>query len=341
MTRHVIVGKGPIGSTLARQLAAAGGEVLVLSRTGSPDEPTTPGTGAGASPGAGAGTGTGTGQPIRHAAVDSADAAALTRAAQGADVLYNCVNPAYHRWPTLWPPIADAMLTAAESTGAVLVTTGNLYGYGAGTQLMREDSPLSSTESKGLVRAAMWREAERRHRDGRVRATEVRGSDYLGPAAQAQSHAGPRLLSPLLAGRPLHPIGAADVPHTWTYLPDFARALAAAGSTEAAWGRAWHVPSPEPLTFRQLATMFADAAGAPSPRIRPLTMTAVRLLGIGSPMLREVYAMGYQFVEPFVMDSTLSQGALGLTPTPWGTIVAETLAWWGSRSPDSPSTTRH
>jgi nucleoside-diphosphate-sugar epimerase len=324
MTRHVILGKGPIGSTLARQLADAGHEVLVLSRSGAPSAPSAHGT-----PDASAES------PIRHAAVDSADAAALTSAAQGADVLYNCGNPAYHRWPTDWPPIADAVLAATEATGAVLVTTGNLYGYGAGTQLMREASPLASTETKGLVRIAMWREAERRHRAGRVRATEVRGSDYVGPGALDQAHAGPRMLEPLLAGRTLHPIGASDVTHTWTYLADFARALAAAGATEAAWGRAWHVPSPQALTFRQLATLFADAAGAPEPRIRPLPMTAVRVLGIGSPMLREVFAMGYQFVEPFVMDSTVSQGVLGVAPTPWDTIVAETLAWWSGRSTDS------
>ena len=326
MTRHVILGKGPIGSTLARQLADAGGDVLVLSRSGAPS--------------AHGMTRESADSPVRHAAVDSADAAALSRAARGADVLYNCVNPAYHRWPTDWPPIADAILAAAESTGAVLVTTGNLYGYGAGTQLMREDSPLASTETKGLVRMAMWREAERRHRDGRVRATEVRGSDYVGPGALGQAHAGHRMLAPLLAGRPLHPIGASDVPHTWTYLPDFARALTAAGATEAAWGSAWHVPSPQALTFRQLATLFADAAGAPQPRIRPLPMAAVRLLGIGSPMLREVFAMSYQFVEPFVLDSTRSQGVLGLTPTPWDTIVAETLAWWGSQSADSRTAAR-
>jgi nucleoside-diphosphate-sugar epimerase len=327
MTRHVILGKGPIGSTLARQLADAGHEVLVLSRSGAPSAPSAPS--AHGTPDASAES------PIRHAAVDSADAAALTSAAQGADVLYNCGNPAYHRWPTDWPPIADAVLAATEATGAVLVTTGNLYGYGAGTQLMREASPLASTEAKGLVRIAMWREAERRHRAGRVRATEVRGSDYVGPGALDQAHAGPRMLEPLLAGRTLHPIGASDVTHTWTYLADFARALAAAGATEAAWGRAWHVPSPQALTFRQLATLFADAAGAPEPRIRPLPMTAVRVLGIGSPMLREVFAMGYQFVEPFVMDSTVSQGVLGVAPTPWDTIVAETLAWWSGRSTDS------
>src|SRR3712207_9184932 len=62
--------------------------------------------------------------------VDASDADALTAATRGAVALYNAVNPAYHRWATDWPPVAAALLTAAERTGAVLVTMGNLYGYG-------------------------------------------------------------------------------------------------------------------------------------------------------------------------------------------------------------------
>jgi nucleoside-diphosphate-sugar epimerase len=324
MTRHVIVGKGAIGATLAQHLADAGQEVLVVSRSGATGELGRDAERAG----------------IRHVALDASDPAALGGAARGADVLYNCLNPAYDRWPTDWPPLANALLTAAEDTGAVLVTAGNLYGYGAGTQLMREDSPLATTETKGSVRVAMWREAERRHRAGRLRATEVRGSDYLGPRALGAAHAGSRMLQPLLAGKTLRPIGAADVPHTWTYLPDFARALASAGSTEAAWGAAWHVPSHDALTFRELATRFAAAAGVPAPRIRPLPLAAVRALGVVSPMLREIAAMGYQFVEPFVMESAQSRRVLGVAPTPWDTLVAETLAWWRGRSGSAPASAR-
>lgn len=324
MSRHVIVGKGPIGTTLAHHLADAGHEVLVVSRSG-----------AGGTPGRD------TGRPgIRHVALEASDAAALSRAAHGAEALYNCLNPAYHRWPTDWPPLANALLIAAQDTGAVLVTAGNLYGYGAGTDPMREDSPLATTETKGSVRVAMWREAERRHRAGRLRATEVRGSDYLGPRALGTAHAGSRMLRPLLAGNTLRPVGAADVPHTWTYLPDFARALACAGRTEAAWGTAWHVPSHEAVTFRQLATRFADAAGAPTPRIRPLPLAMVRTLGVVSPMMREVAAMGYQFVEPFVMESAQSQRVLGFAPTPWDALVDETLAWWRSQSASAPASAR-
>jgi len=312
MSRQVILGKGPIGSTLAAQLAHAGHDVTVISRSGPPAPAAVTGR-------------------VRHVALDATGATALTAAARGAEALYVCVNPAYHRWASDWPPIADAALRAAEASGSVLVTAGNLYGYGPGTHPMREDSPLASTETKGVVRATMWRAAEAAHRAGRVRTTEVRGSDYLGPGAGMGAHAGERLLDPLLAGRRLTPLGSADQPHTWTYLPDFARAMAAAASTPEAWGHAWHVPSPEPLTYRELATRFADAAGAPRPRISPVPMWLVGALRLGQPMMREIHRVRYQFTEPFVVDSSRSQQVLGLAPTPWETIVAETLA---SRSSD-------
>ena len=59
---------------------------------------------------------------VEHRQVDATDADALTAAARGAAALYNAVNPAYHRWATDWPPVAAALLAAAERTGAVLVT---------------------------------------------------------------------------------------------------------------------------------------------------------------------------------------------------------------------------
>ncbi len=324
MAPHVILGKGPIGRTLAHHLAARGDEVLVLSRSGGGSLPTDDAA---------------VRDRVAWEAVDGADGAALAAAARGADALYNCVNPAYHRWPVDWPPVAAALLTAAERTGAVLVTAGNLYGYGAGTERMTESSPLRSTETKGRVRVTMWQDALRRHEAGVLRTTEVRGSDYLGPDAEQHAHAGPRMLAPLLAGRTIRPIGSADQPHTWTYLPDFAAALAAAADVEAAWGRPWHVPSPEPLTFRQVAERFARTAGAPAPRIAPMSMTAVRALGVFMPMLREIAAVGYQFTAPFVMDSVASQATLGLAPTPWDRVVAETLARW-QRDGDRAGATR-
>lgn len=300
MTRHVIVGKGAVGTTLAHLLADDGADVLVLSRTG--------GTSAGR---------------ITHAAVDATDLNALVAAAQGADVLYNCAAPPYHRWPTDWPPLWAALLDAAAQTGAVLVSVGNLYGYATHGGVMTEDTPLDSTERKGMVRAQMWRDAEARHRAGDLRVTEVRAADYFGPYADSQAMVGPRFLDPLLAGKVVRTIVAVDQPHSWTYLPDLARALVAAGRTPDAWGRAWHVPTAEPLTVRELGSRFVG--DGPAPRIRPMAPVAVRALGLVSPLLREVASVSNHFSEPYVMDTTASAQMLGLVATPWDVAIAETV----------------
>ena len=52
-------------------------------------------------------------------AADARDAETMGRLADGAAVIYNCVNPPYHRWPADWPPIAASVLSAAERSGAV------------------------------------------------------------------------------------------------------------------------------------------------------------------------------------------------------------------------------
>ena len=68
---HVIVGAGPVGRALARRLCAAGASVRVVTRSGR--DLGIPG--------------------VESRAVDASDAAELTAATTGADVLYNCANP--------------------------------------------------------------------------------------------------------------------------------------------------------------------------------------------------------------------------------------------------------
>jgi nucleoside-diphosphate-sugar epimerase len=308
---HVVVGTGPIGTTLAGLLAREGHDVVVVSRS-APATPLADG--------------------VRHEAADVTAPGVLAALARGAEVLYDCAAPPYHRWPTAWPPLHAAFLDAAEASGAVLVTASNLYGHGPVRGPMREDTPLASTEPKGRVRADMWRSALARHEAGRIRATEVRAADYFGPLAGRNTHYGVRLLDPLLAGRTLRPIGDPDTPHAVVFLPDFARALAAAGTTPGAWGRAWLAPHHPAETFRQVVGRLARAAGVEIPRIAPAPRAVLALGGVVSPMLREVARMRYQFTAPFVVDSSLSERALGLSPTPWDEAVGATVAWWRDRA---------
>lgn len=302
MGKHVVVGSGQVGTHLATKLLAQGHEVTVVTRSGSGP--------AGAT----------------RVAADVTDRRRLTEVTAGADVLYNCVNPQYHRWLTDWPPMAESFLATAEATGAVLAILGNLYPYGPVTGPMTEDLPLASTNPKAQVRARIWADALAAHEAGRVRVTEVRGSDYFGPGASDQSYLGDRFLVPLRAGRTIKLLWPADMPHSWTYLPDVADALIVAGSDERAWGRPWHVPTADPVSFRQLGERMAAILGRPAPRMTQLPWPLVRALGLFSPMVGELRHVRYQFVAPYELDSSAFQETFGVRPTPLDEALKATLA---------------
>ena len=328
---HVVVGAGAIGRGVAVGLAARGHRVRVVTRSG-----------------------LAVACGVESVAADAANAEAIARLADGATVIYNCANPAYHRWPLDWPPIARSLLDAAEANGAVLVTVSNLYGYGPArgslgvdaydtSHPMTEATPLAASGSKGRVRAQMWRDALAAHREGRLRAVEVRASDYVGPGAA--SVLGERLVPRLLRSKSVSLLGRTDRAHTWSFTQDVARLVVVAGSDSRAWGHAWHAPSNEPRTQREVVEELAHVAGVSQVRVRTLPAALFQGLGLVSPLLRELRETEYQFLDDFVMDSSAARRTFGLEPTPWQEILAATLrayGWTGvaARGSNGPSSPR-
>ena len=302
---HLVIGAGVIGGRVAQLLAERGERVSVVSRSG-------------AGP-----------ADVTRVAADARDAEAMTRLASGAAVIYNCVNPPYHRWPADWPPIAASVLSAAERSGAVLVTLSNLYGYGprAGgydaSHPMTEETPLAATGPKGRVRARVWQDALAAHQAGRVRATEVRAADFVGPGAE--SALGERAVQRIRQGKSVSVLGRADRLHTWSFTEDVAGMLVVAGADPDAWGHAWHVPSNEPRTQRDVISDLGAAAGTGPARVRPVPSTVLAGMGLVWPLMRELRETEYQFRDDFVMDSSAAQATFGLKPTAWEEIVAVTV----------------
>jgi nucleoside-diphosphate-sugar epimerase len=302
--RHLVVGAGPVGRHVAQLLAARGSEVVVGTRSG-----------------------TDTGIPgVTHLVLDAADAEALSAAAAGASVIYNCVNPGdYTRWETVWPPIAAAMLTAAERTGAVYAITGTLYPYGPVDGPMRAGLPDAATDHKGVLRATMWADARSLHQQGRIRAVEVRGSDYVGPGVGDNGHV-TRQLPGLRAGKRAWVIGRKDVPHTFTDVLDVARLLVAAAGDPSSHGRVWHVPSHPARTQQQVLTEMTDALGLPAPKVSSMPRAVLAALGTVVPVMREMNQMSYQWTRPYLLDDSDSRAHFSMEPTPWDEICRRTVA---------------
>ena len=310
MSRHIVVGAGGIGRATATALSAEGHDVVLASRSG---------TGADL-PG------------VRRATVDATDATALAALARGATSLVNAVNPSsYTSWDKDWPPVAAAFVVAAAASGAGLVTVSNLYGYGPVEGAVHPALPLAATGTKGRVRAQMWRDAKAAHDAGRIRATELRASDYFGPGVRPEMSVLQRFVfTPAVAGKTVRPFdGSPDAPHSWTYVPDIAAAAAALATSDTGWGRAWHVPSGMPRSLRQAASDAAAFAGQPDPVIRPVPATVRRLLGLVAPVIRELDETAWQRERPFVIDAHETEAAFGVTATAWEAALAETLTSMG------------
>jgi nucleoside-diphosphate-sugar epimerase len=288
MVQHVIVGAGAVGSATALLLAQRGERVRLVTRHGSgPEHP-----------------------GIERIAADATDAARLTEITTGAAALYNCASPLYHEWFTDWPPLAAAFLTVAERTGAVYAGMSNLYGYGPVDGPITPRLPIAATHPKLRLRAEMWNEALAAHQAGRIRAVEVRGSDYI----EANSILSTVIGKPVLAGKRAYAPGPLDVLHSWTSVHDCAKALVTVAADERAYGQVWFAPTNPPLTVRQLTTRFAQVNGAPRARLTPIPYPVMWVSGLFSPLIKELRTTRYQFNRPFVIDSSATTDTLGLTP---------------------------
>jgi len=238
---HVVTGAGPVGRTIAEQLAAAGHEVRVLTRSGSGPEH----------------------RLVERVAVDVCDEAALRPLLDGAPAVFHCVHAAYTAKAWRLELAANEQSVLRAAAGTVVVFPESLYSYTA----------------------------------------------------------------TVMAGRTVRVLGRADVPHTFTYVPDYARAMITAAGRPYTWGSVLHAPSGPALTQRRLAEAFATAAGTTA-KAATIPAWVLRIGGVVPGPLRELAEMSYQLTAPFVMDSAHSQKLLGLAPTPLVDAARATVDWW-------------
>ena len=267
---------------------------------------------------------------VEVVAADVAEAVAVERACGGAAVVYHCANPPYAKWPELHPPLMESIIEGAAAAGARLVFGDNLYAYGPVDGPLTEDLPHRGTGPNGRTRARIAETLLSAHEAGRIRATIGRGSDFFGPHAHL-STVGDRVFARAIEGKPAQVLGDPDVPHTVTYIEDFARALVTLGEREEALGQVWHVPNPETLTMRRFVQRVFEAAGHPA-SLRAAPRWGIALAALFNPTLRAVKEQLYQSERPWVVVSSKFERAFGWDATPLPAAVSATVAWFRERA---------
>lgn len=301
---HVVTGAGPVGSTVAQQLADHGHRVRLLTRSGSgPDHPL-----------------------IEKVIADASRPETLVAPITGATAVFHCIHGSSYdatTWRAELPKADQAILGVAGEVGAVVVFPESLYSYGPVDRPITEDLPRAASAGKLGVRTELLRA-----REASATATvSVAASDFYGPAVR-MAHAGERMVPTILAGRTMRVVGSLDEPHSFTYVPDLAAAMIVAAQRPDLHNTVLHAPTAPAVTQRELIEEFAAAAEMASPRMSAAPSWVFRAGGLVSRDMREIAETAYQFAAPFVLDSTRSETLLDLAPTPLAIGAKATVDWW-------------
>jgi nucleoside-diphosphate-sugar epimerase len=299
---HVVLGAtGGIGKAVVAELTARGREVRAVSRNAE-------------------------GPQGFRADITTAEGAQA--ACEGATVVYQCAQPPYADWAAEFVGFTDTVLTAVEKSGARLVAADNLYMYGPVEAPMTEDMPYAAAFPKGRARARVAEMILNAHKEGRVRATLGRASDYFGPGG-VNTTLGATIFAAAAAGKTARWLGEPDELHTVNYLPDLAAGLVALGENPKADGYAWHLPVGPPLTGTEFLALVWQAAGG-KPKSAALGRGMQRLIGAFNPIVKELGETWYQRDRAFVVDDTAFRAAFPqhVKVTPHEQAIAETVAWF-------------
>jgi nucleoside-diphosphate-sugar epimerase len=249
------------------------------------------------------------------------------RVTEGATVVYQCAQPAYHRWSEEFPALQTSILEGAAVNKARLVIADNLYMYGdPHGQAINENTPENPQTKKGRVRKAMADAALDAHRTGKLQVALSRPSHYFGPGYQIM---GEMVFKKALKGLKMQFLGRLDQPHSFSYLPDAGRAMAILGTSEQGWGQVWISPVQPALTQLEFAQQIWQAAGqAGRPKTQPLNRFMTQLAGLFVPAIREAVEMLYEFEKPYVVDSTRFERTFGVRATTTDEAIRRTLEYY-------------
>jgi nucleoside-diphosphate-sugar epimerase len=302
---HLIFGTGPVGCWTARVLRESGIPVKAVNRSG--NRPAL--------------------MPahVDVLATDISVSEQAVNAARGASVVYQAANPPYHEWHRHFPGLQAGALAAATAAGARYVSIENLYMYDASSP-MSEDSRIAPKSKKGELRARLADDVMQAHRRGNVRAAALRSSDYYGPGVLGSAF-GERSLGALVSGKKAQVLGAIDTPHSFAYIEDVGRAAATLGMRDEALGKVWIAPHAPAVTQRAMVERACALLGIEA-KFSVISPMMMRLAGLFVPGARASVEMMYEFLEPFVVDSSRIEKAFGLEPTPLDVGLKKTVDWY-------------
>jgi len=252
----------------------------------------------------------------RHAA-DLGDAAAAVDAADGCDVIFDCVGLPPERFAD-HVVIARNTAEAGRAHGARSVLVTSYWSYGPGDEgPMREDRPLTPGSEMARIR----KQQEDVLLD--AGACVARLPDFFGPGS------GLSMLNDALrgvrAGKTALWPGDPDAPRDFIFIPDTGRTLCDLALQDEAYGHPWNVPGSDAEPPRAILERAARLYGAKL-KLRRARSWMVLLAGLFNSDIRAFRDVLPLYERPAILDTTAIRELLGeIRHTPYEEAIRRTL----------------
>ncbi len=270
-------------------------------------------------------------QNVEIMAADVTNRNDLETIAQRSELIFSCTDVPYPLWADFYPKTADALAFALSKSDAKLVFADNMYSYGnvQGAE-MHEGMPHSAQTKKGQIRASVIQTLLQSGQSFSDRVAFVKAADFIGPRIY-KGVFGTDFLEKLATGKRITLFGKAKLPHTFTYIRDFAKAMVNVGTSTDTFGEIWHVPNAPALNLLKWTQLFETEFNQKG-KIWVLPKSVVWAAGLFDPLIREFYELSYQFEHPYLVNHDKYVARFGDHSTNPLAIARETSSWFKAKN---------
>jgi nucleoside-diphosphate-sugar epimerase len=251
----------------------------------------------------------------------------INQAVAGSEVVYLTAGLKYDIkiWQRDWPVIMQNVIDACVQHNAKLVFFDNVYAY-LSNEIpgMTEDSVKEPQTKKGKVRLNLLNMIFDAIKNSGLHALVARSADFYGKDVKT-GFLNFGVIDKLKKGSKAMWQSDVGKIHSFTYVPDAAKAVAILGNTPDAFNQEWHLPtSSQKWTGKDFINYIASELNA-KPRYSILNKTMISLLGIFSTTVRELKEMQYQNNQDYFFNSSKFDEKFSFTPTTYEEGIKESV----------------
>jgi nucleoside-diphosphate-sugar epimerase len=251
------------------------------------------------------------GQAVEIVSADLGTVEGCTTALSGVDAaIYSIGLPYFKKSFAQYPPMMRVCLEAANKVQLrKLILISNVYPYGLPqAERVREDHPRVPCSVKGEYRKQQEDIALAAHGKDGLSVLSLRLPDFY--SADAEASLAWQIFGAAVKGKTANIFAPVETPHQFLYTPDIGPVIAELLNRPDLFGTAYNVAGDEVMSMHEFARKVYAEFGFAKPKYMAVGKTMLALLGIFSPILRELKEMSYLQERPVILDGGKLRQAL-------------------------------